>query len=241
MFVVFTTWSLVAFLASPVAKRATQSDDSVHVVHGDGVWAFTPADSTRATSTGLMFIAGALVDPRAYAPLMRAVAIAGHPAYIIELPRRGAFGGATATPLIVRIESLLRDTAAARQWVIGGHSRGGVVASSVMTTARPSIAGMVLVGTSHPRDVDLSSLTIPVTKVAGTRDGLASRKEVEANARLLPPSTTWVWVEGGNHSQFGWYGFQPGDRPPRIAAEAQREEMIRAVLASLARADGPRP
>jgi len=37
-------------------------------------------------------------------------------------------------------------------------------------------------------------------------------------------------VEGGNHSQFGWYGFQPGDRRATIDAAAQRSVMIRAVL-----------
>jgi len=71
---------------------------------------------------------------------------------------------------------------------------------------------------------------VPVTKVVGTRDGLASRGEVEANRHLLPASTRWVWVEGGNHSRFGWYGFQPGDRRATIPAAAQRRQMLDAVL-----------
>jgi hypothetical protein len=71
---------------------------------------------------------------------------------------------------------------------------------------------------------------VPVTKVSGTRDGLASRAEVEANRTKLPESTRWVWVEGGNHSQFGWYGFQPGDRRATVDAAAQRTVMIREVI-----------
>jgi pimeloyl-ACP methyl ester carboxylesterase len=94
----------------------------------------------------------------------------------------------------------------------------------------------VLIGTSHPRDVDLSALTIPVTKIAGTRDGLATRAAVEGNRRLLPASTRWIWIEGGNHSQFGWYGFQPLDRRATIDAAAQRAIMTRAVLDALAAA-----
>ncbi|MBA3890466.1 MAG: hypothetical protein H0X64_08040 [Gemmatimonadaceae bacterium] len=43
----------------------------------------------------------------------------------------------------------------------------------------------------------------------GTRDGLASPAEVRGNAGLLPAHTRWIWIEGGNHFQFGWYGFQP--------------------------------
>lgn len=95
---------------------------------------------------------------------------------------------------------------------------------------------MVLIGTSHPRDVDLSALQIPVTKIVGTRDGLASPAEVEENRRKLPPSTRWVWAEGGNHSQFGWYGFQPLDRFATISRSAQHAIMIDAVLDALRRA-----
>jgi pimeloyl-ACP methyl ester carboxylesterase len=113
-----------------------------------------------------------------------------------------------------------------------------VVASKVASAPPAGLAGVVLIGTSHPRDVDLSALTIPVAKVAGTRDGLASRAEVEANRRKLPASTQWIWVDGGNHSQFGWYGFQPGDKRATISAAAQRALMIGAVLDVLAAASG---
>ena len=82
--------------------------------------------------------------------------------------------------------------------------------------------------------MDLSTLTVPVTKIAGTHDGIASREKVEANRANLPSATRWVWIEGGNHSQFGWYGFQPGDYRATIAPEAQRAAMVRAVLDALA-------
>ena len=88
----------------------------------------------------------------------------------------------------------------------------------------------MLIGSSHPCDVDLSALRIPVTKVVGTRDGLASPGEVEANRSKLPAHTRWVWIQGGNHSQFGWYGFQPGDHRATIDANLQRALMIDAVL-----------
>jgi predicted alpha/beta-hydrolase family hydrolase len=80
-----------------------------------------------------------------------------------------------------------------------------------------------------------------VTKIVGTRDGLASRAEVEANRTKLPAETRWVWIEGGNHSQFGWYGFQPGDRRATIAAAVQRATMIQAVIDALKRAAVARP
>ncbi|MFO7641498.1 MAG: alpha/beta fold hydrolase [Candidatus Competibacteraceae bacterium] len=135
---------------------------------------------------------------------------------------------ARAAELTARVHSALASVDG--PFVLGGHSRGAVVASRVAAGGVPQLSGLVLIGTSHPRDDDLSSLAVPVTKVVGTRDGLATPTEVRRNAALLPPQTRWVWVEGGNHSQFGWYGFQPMDRRAAVDAPTQRRMMIAAVL-----------
>jgi hypothetical protein len=121
--------------------------------------------------------------------------------------------------------------------VLAGHSRGAVLTAQFAAERPTAWAGLVFIGSSHPRDVDLSALTIPVTKIAGTRDGLASPPEVEANRHLVPPATRWVWIEGGNHSQFGWYGFQPMDRRATISAGEQRRLMIDAVVETLRTAE----
>lgn len=42
-------------------------------------------------------------------------------------------------------------------WVIAGHSRGGVIAATLARDGFPSLAGVVLIGTSHPRDFALAS------------------------------------------------------------------------------------
>lgn len=231
--VVFVGWSLIAYRASGEAHAATQSDAAVAVRHENGTWSFLPASSPPASATSFVFFPGALVDPVAYAPLMRAVAAAGFPAYMVELPRRGAFGGGDDPAVVTRLDAVLKTIGPSRRWVVAGHSRGAVVACDVAARGRAGLAAVVLIGTSHPRDVDLSGLTVPVTKVVGTRDGLASREEVEQNRAKLPRTTRWVWVEGGNHSQFGWYGFQPLDRFATITPAAQREMMLRAVLDAL--------
>lgn len=75
---------------------------------------------------------------------------------------------------------------------------------------------------------------VPVMKIVGSHDGLASPREVRENAGPLPADTRWIGVEGGNHSQFGWYGFQPGDRRATLPAAEQREMMTRAILEMLA-------
>lgn len=230
--VVFVTWSLIAFRSNAEAKAAEVSDTAVRVEQLDGVRRFTPFGGARE-DVGLLFFPGGMVDPTAYAPLAREIAAAGYLAVIVELPRRGAFGGADDPELYERARSLMRDRAGPTRWVIAGHSRGAVVASQLASERPTRMAGLVLIGTTHPRDVDLSGLTVPVTKIVATRDGLARPNAVEANRHLLPSATRWVSIEGGNHSQFGWYGFQPGDRFARVDAGEQRRVMIDAVLATL--------
>lgn len=223
----FVLWSLIAYRANREARAAARTDAAVNVEHGNGIWRFEP-DGETTTGPVLVFFPGSLVDPRAYAPLARAVAAAGHPVLLVELPRRGALGGAESPALAARLESALASVDG--PVVLAGHSLGAVVACRIAAGSLPRLAGLVLIGTSHPRDYDLSGLTVPVTKLAGTRDGLASPAEVKQNAALLPPQTRWIWVQGGNHSQFGWYGFQPLDRPARVDASVQRRMMIDAVL-----------
>jgi pimeloyl-ACP methyl ester carboxylesterase len=239
---VFVIWSLIAYRPNSEARQASIGDGAVAVTYTEGVWELRAA-TRKARQTALVFFPGALVDPRAYAPLVRAVAAAGYPAFIVELPRRGAFGGADAPEVHVRFQAALRQLSGSAKVVLGGHSRGAVVASGLASRRLPGLAGLILIGTSHPRDVDLSELRVPVVKIAGTHDGLATTEEVKQNASKLPAGTRWVWVEGGNHSQFGWYGFQPGDWRATIDASTQRRLMIEAVLALLGDAEtaGPSP
>jgi pimeloyl-ACP methyl ester carboxylesterase len=229
----FTGWSLVAYAASSEARRAMNSSDEVRVDRGDFLWEFGPHAPPAEAGVGLLFFPGALVDPAAYAPLLRAVAEAGHPVDLLPLPRRGAFGGADDPRLFTSAREVIRNHPGAAGWVIAGHSRGAVAASTLAADPDLPVAGLILIGTSHPRDVDLSQLTAPVTKIVATRDGLAQPDEVRANAPLLPAHTRWIWIEGGNHSHFGWYGFQPGDRRAIIPADRQRTMMIEAVLETM--------
>jgi pimeloyl-ACP methyl ester carboxylesterase len=228
--VVFVAWCLIAYSARGDAKEATIDDALVHVVDSNGVWSFTPVKFDSSISRGLIFYPGALVDPRAYAPYARAIAAAGYPAYIVELPRRAAFGGADDPLVLARTNAVMRDHSTIREWVIAGHSRGAVVASSMADRKLDQLTGLVLIGTTHPRDVDLSTLTIPVTKIVGTRDGVAPVSRSQANRHLLPAHTRWIEIRGANHSQFGGYGFQPGDKFSEISRSEQLQLTIEGLL-----------
>ncbi|MEO7840750.1 MAG: alpha/beta hydrolase, partial [Anaerolineales bacterium] len=125
-------------------------------------------------------------------------------------------------------------------WTVGGHSRGAAIASRFSTLHAESFDGLILIGTSHPKEeaFDLSNTDVSVTKVYATDDGLASLDEVEANAQYLPDDTTWILIEGGNHSQFGYYGSQLGDNAATISRERQQELTVEAILSALKSVQG---
>ena len=90
-------------------------------------------------------------------------------------------------------------------YVIGGHSQGGKMAAQLVYENLNTFKGLFLVGTSHPRDIDLAALTIPCIKLYAENDGLASVEEVMENKNKLPEETEFIQIEGGNHSQFGYW------------------------------------
>ncbi len=88
---------------------------------------------------------------------------------------------------------------------------------------------MVLIGTSHPKTIDLSDARIPITKVFASNDGIATVEMISSTRSLLPTDTRWIEIEGGNHSQFGHYGHQLFDGAPTISRE-QQQAITRAAL-----------
>lgn len=233
---IFVIWSVLAYRATAEAHAALESTSAVEVSAHDGYWRFQPQVGAEV---GLLFFPGALVDPAAYAPLARAVAERGHTVILVQVPRRGAFGGAESTELSLRYMRALSESVASggpRQWVVAGHSRGGVISASVVRSLRAGIAGLILIGTSHPRDFSLAHLKIPTMQIFGTRDTVADVDKVIAARRNLPASLEIVEIAGGNHSQFGSYGFQPGDWPATISRDEQQRRVVDAVVSLLARA-----
>ena len=100
--------------------------------------------------------------------------------------------------------------------------------------ARPPAAlrGAIIAGSTHPRDVDLSGTSLAVAKIVATEDGIAPMDVSESLRRLLPADVAWHRIEGGNHSQFGWYGTQLGDGTARITRARQQDQVVAAVLAT---------
>lgn len=182
---------------------------------------------------GLIFYPGGLVDPVAYAPAARALAERGIRTIIVPMPLDLAILNPN------RADEVIAAYPDIQTWAIGGHSLGGAMAALYLAS-RPDmtdrVRGLVLWGSRAPDGVNLSGLPIEAVAIYGTRDGIAPPNLSDADRlKGLPAGAQLVAIEGGNHSGFGAYGFQNGDLPAGISAEAQREATVEATAALILR------
>lgn len=212
-----------------VDERLLQSSAAVTVRNHSDTLEFLPTAPAR---TGLVFLCGSGIAADAYAPLLRPVADAGYVVVIVRLPWRFAPLEQHREDALHRVDAAMRaHEDDVSRWVLAGHSLGAALCCRRVRTSTDRLQAVVLIGTTHPKRTDLSDLQLPVSKIIGERDGIAPPERVDANRHLLPESTQWIRIEGGNHSQFGHYGHQLFDGRATIDRAAQqavvREELLR--------------
>ena len=231
--VLFSLWMVNSFRAQGFDRTILESDQTIIVEKTDQYIRFQPTQSQQPAA--FIFLPGGMVAPEAYAPMSRAISEHGFNVFILKLPFGSAPLGPQEADVMRQALEIIDSNTSLQYWIVGGHSRGAAIASRFASLHAESLDGLVLIGTSHPKEEasDLSNTNLSVTKIYATNDGLASTDEVEANARYLPDDTKWVLIEGGNHSQFGYYGGQLGDNAATISREQQQELTIEAILSAL--------
>lgn len=227
--VLFTVWVVWNLQAHGVPADLRASSATVTVSEREGATVFMPARAPLER-TGLLFIPGGGVDPDAYLPFVRAVADAGWPVALVRLPWRMAFTDSGQIEVWRRVQDVRASWGRSRPIVLGGHSRGGMLSALFASRYSSELSGLLLIGTTHPRDHDLSSLRIPVLKISGTRDCVADLEASKAGASKLPKHAVWTTIVGANHAQFGYYGSQLGDCRPTISREEQQRRLLEEVL-----------
>ncbi|MHB1414566.1 MAG: alpha/beta hydrolase [Chloroflexota bacterium] len=214
-------WANDAAAPEPAALAALASDGSVTVEQGPWL-VFTPTG--QQPTAGLIVYPGGRVDPRAYAPVARAVAGEGFLVAIVPMPLNLAvIAPDRASEVIAAYPDI-------KQWAIGGHSLGGAMAARFAHGHPQAVSGLVFWAAYPDASDDLSGRQLAVTSIYGTHDGLATGEKIDASRALLPPDTRWVAIEGGNHAQFGSYGPQAGDGEATISAEAQQARAMAATV-----------
>ncbi|MEP7362698.1 MAG: alpha/beta fold hydrolase [Acidobacteriota bacterium] len=223
----FFGWLVRGFQTDTLPAEMYGATPGVEIERGESESRFTP--KTNARGVGLVFFPGAMVSPMAYDPLARRVASEGFPVVVVHLPRWLVFGASATEKVMARAFTKTEKG----RWAVGGHSRGGMLAGEFAYLYPERVAGLILIGTTHPRDRDLSRFVYPVTKIMGSEDGVAPVAQSRENARLLPPQTRMVTIDGANHAQFGYYRYQLFDGRAKIGREEQQRQLTRAVVAAL--------
>ena len=226
LLVVALVW-LRPYPAGASALEALTADELVAVVDAPTTIELVPADP-REPAVGLVFSPGALVDPRAYADLLRPVAEAGYLVVILKEPFDLAIvqPGQSAGPI--------DDHPEVGRWVVGGHSLGGVTASSFAADNPATVSGLLL-WASYPSGDLSGAADLQVTSISGSNDQLATPADIQASRSQLPPDTDFVQIDGGIHAYFADYGEQPGDGAPGIDRDTASAEIVAASLALLDR------
>jgi pimeloyl-ACP methyl ester carboxylesterase len=233
--VISTLWLANSVRTQGVDPAVLQSSPQVEVAERLNTLEFLPMAIQRKTA--LIFICGSGISPDAYAPLLRPIAEEGYPVLVVKLPYRFAPFESHKQLAVDNVVGLTSAHPEYSRWIVSGHSLGAALACRAIRAQPTAFQSMVLVGSTHPRKDDLSYLTIPVTKVYGSNDGVATPESTMDNNALLPAHTRWVEIQGGNHSQFGHYGHQLFDGSASISRLEQQRITREALLRVLDDAD----
>ncbi len=237
VFLLFNGALFSSLSSMPEAQAALSSDETVTYAEGILTGAFinprydlfVPAGSNP--TKGFIIYPGGLVDPRAYAPLARAIAGEGFLTVIVHMPFDLAFFG------MKRAGRVMPEFESITSWVVGGHSLGGVAACGYAEDFADKIEGVVLWASYPSAMFRIEDKNLAVLSIYGTEDGLTTLDEIETSRQHLPAGTRFVAIKGGNHTQFGWYGengaLQEGDMSAAISHEEQQNQIISATVAFL--------
>lgn len=196
------------------------SDDEYKKV--DDFYVFEPKN--EANGVGIVLYPGALVEPLSYGYYANELSKQG---YLVAIPE-------------VNLNLSIADNEKAGQfiekhpeidsWYVGGHSMGGVSATTYASNHLDQVDGVILLGSYPASSTDLSATDLNVLSLYAEFDGLSTQEKVFNKADNLPEDTVYTEILGGNHAQFGIYGEQSGDLEATISVIEQQNQMVTDTL-----------
>jgi hypothetical protein len=200
------------------AKSYLKSDEIVNLDINQHWYHF---DNKANDDTAIIFYSGAKVDPASYSPLCSEIAHNGVDVYLIKMPLYFPFlniDGANNVTALNKHNNLY----------MMGHSLGGTTASLYLSkTDNPSYKGIIFLA-SYPSKKLNDSLRC--LSIYGSNDQVLNKNEYNNNKPNFPTNYKEVIIEGGNHSNFGDYGFQRGDGEATITIEEQTNITKNAII-----------
>ncbi len=203
-------------------SAALSGNDLVSVeerkVNGAGGFLFTPEEDEKGV--GFVFYPGARVPVRAYAPNALAIAERGYEVFLVKMPLN------LAVLASGRAGKVISGLGNVDNWAIGGHSMGGAMAAKFVAETDLDVSGLVLWASYPPEGAEFDP-GLSVLSITASEDEIIDDEKLNRSREQLPEGTEFVEIAGGNHGQFGWYGFQSGDGEAQITRENQVKILVR--------------
>lgn len=187
-------------------------------VNGAGGFLFTPKEGKK--DVGFVFYPGARVPARAYAPNALAIAERGYEVFLVKMPLN------LAVLASGKAGKVISGLGAIDNWAVGGHSMGGAMAAKFVAETDLDVSGLVLWASYPPEGAEFDP-GLGVLSIKASEDEIIDEDKLTRSREQLPGGAEFVEIAGGNHSQFGWYGFQSGDGEAKITRENQLGVVVR--------------
>lgn len=211
----FVIYTLDYYRTEPFCDSAY---DDILVVENRQYITYGDPDST----IGIIFYQGGKVDEHAYDLFLLKLAANDVFVVSIKMPfNLAVFGSNRALQVIETFVEI-------DQWYLMGHSLGGAMASAFAAKHPDILEGIILL--SAYASSDLSSFELEMLSIYGDRDGVLSMDQVNETKTNNPSNTTYVIIEGGNHSGFANYGEQKGDLDAEITPFVQQNQTVLAII-----------
>ena len=202
--------------ADETAKKAMMSDGTVTVRETSYGYLFDGPSDDNA----LIFYPGGKVEETAYAPLLKKIASRGVDVCLLKVPFRLAVLDGNAADKALAEHSY-------RTWYTGGHSLGGVMAANYASSHSDRIKGVVFIA-AYPASAMPSGMDALL--ITASEDKILNRTKLSESRKYLPGKYSEVAIEGGNHCQFGSFGFMKGDGTASVTPDEQQEKTAGAVV-----------
>ncbi|WP_235296931.1 alpha/beta hydrolase [Portibacter marinus] len=195
---------------------------------------FLKSAENTSSETLFLYYPGGLVDPHAYISMLNGVVKSGYPVLIIKVT------GNLAIANVGKARKIVEEFTEFNHYVLGGHSLGAAVSCIAAARDKQIFDGLVIMAgypTENASLADWDQGTLLVFDAS--HDEIINRLKLEEAKAFFPQiervdltedleeptagKTIWVEISGGNHSQYGDYGFQHGDGEATISMEMQHE------------------
>lgn len=168
---------------------------------------------------GVVIYPGGKVSEEAYARLAREIAKEGYKTVVVSAPLKLPILRTNAAKRYVEEEGI-------EDWVILGHSLGGVTAARFAKKNPDKIRALVLLAAYPDKSTDLGEVSFPVYSLVGTKDQILDQASYAEGLQRLPVEAKEILIPGGNHSSFANYGLQDGDALADLSYAEQQQVIL---------------